>query len=81
MEAKESKLAVETNKIVAQLKGEVDQLREVVSEEKQCIEELKAQSEFDKSNAKDLQIQLSEIQPKLKDALSKANIYQEQLLA
>lgn len=42
MEAKESKLAVETNKIVAQLKGEVDQLREVVSEEKQCIEELKA---------------------------------------
>ena len=42
MEAKEGQHTAETNQIVSQLKGEVDQLRELVGEEKQYINELQA---------------------------------------
>ena len=42
MEAKDGQRSAETNQIVSQLKNEVDQLRELVGEEKKYINELQA---------------------------------------
>ena len=60
MEAKDSQRTTETNQIVVKLKSEVDQLRELVSEEKSYIEELKAQSDVDRQLCSELEAHLAE---------------------
>jgi len=66
------------------LKGEVDQLRELVSEEKSYIEELKAQSDVDRQRCSELEehitqidFNLTEKSALLKEAQGQANVYRD----
>jgi len=60
---------------------EVNQLRELVSEEKTCIEELKAAGDSERERAALLELEKNELEQKLKEVSAQANTFKEKFEA